>query len=249
MSENKKIELEDFFLKQSGLQRDIGEAMQKVNVAQTMLSAFNEDAKTALIESLGLGYSTGDPLRDEVLQIFGLDKEILDKVVAFNDRLIKSRGKEMIAVFPYRQRIRFGGPGDKRESDYANCEGYVFGVLSGERLKLTRSGENRWDDLKAMIPFDRHVVWGFNGNRTTGALRPKIGVVTLCGHSFLNILDEPNAGTFISGIIGGKEADASILIGEEVERGMLKFQFTELKEIRKVLHSATPEEQTAGLDI
>lgn len=245
---NTTIDLPEWFRRQEEFQYKVTEAEKQAVAARSRLYEASEDIKRIVLRELDQGQSTGDVVQDEAFRIFGLNKQVLDKLVAFSDRLIHSKGKEMLAIFPYQMQVRFSGPGDERKSDYQECRGYILGILSGERLELAESKDNIWDGLKVVLPFERHVTWGFNINHNAGALQPKIGKVTLCGFSIPN-LGEPSADSFINSVIGEKDATVSIFVGDDTEDQSQRLHLPELIEIRKVLNSATAEEQTAGANI
>jgi hypothetical protein len=246
MSE-KKIELEPWFEKQDSFKKEVTRAKEALEVAEQKLAEFDVEAKKLLIVQLGNGFSTGNILTDEIIEIFGLDKNVIKKFLSFNDRLIKAQGQEMLIVFPYRHRIRFGGPGDTRESDWQNCKGYIFGVLSGESLEFVKMGKNILD-VQIALPFERYLSWGFWNDDSVSDLRPLYGPKVLDNFSLVS-LNKPSAMPVIGKILGFENMEVSVFIGSEVDQQKYLEPFLEITNIRKALHAATPEEQVAGSNI
>ena len=243
----KIIELAGWYKKQTEWKEKVTRAEEALRNAQENLRISNDSVNIILKRRLEEGQSTGDALLDEALQIFGLDREVLEKLVTFNQRLIQNKGKAMLAVFSYSQRVRFGGPGDDRESDYVKCDGYIMGVLSGERLEVLRLSDNKWDGYKITIPFERHMIWGFRLGYNQEVLRPLAGKVILDGFS-LATLGVPISRSFVKGIDGADE-DVSIFIDGEIHDHISKNPLLGLKRLIDILHSATSEEQIVGDNI
>ena len=164
--------------------------------------------------------------------------------MAFSAKLTQNAGKEMLIIFPYRRQVRFGGPGDDRESDYNNCKGYALGILSGERLMLAKPDGGQWHNYNIVLPFKRHAVWGFDNHYDTSEL-PGVGPMTLVGHCFHGI-GAPAANSLMRSIIKEKGSDVSTFIGDEITEHWRKLPVVSIDRIRTALNAATEKERIMG---
>jgi hypothetical protein len=98
------------------------------------------------------GVSTGDHIRDLVLQSHGLNEEFESRYRALEEKLKGKRGEFVLIRYPSEVRERFGG--DIRSSDFRHEAHFRIGVLAAEKLRLSESGT-------ITLPIDRFLqgVW------------------------------------------------------------------------------------------
>jgi hypothetical protein len=189
------ISLDSLFKQQEALKKKVEEAEKTLAGQNAGLRAFNDATKKQFARELLSDKTTGDPLTDEIVRWFGLDKNAIDKILAFNESLIK--GKEILIAVSRQECIRhvmFSRPGC--ENEYATFTGYIYGLLSGEGLVIKQDG-GKSRHTKITLPLKRYVKWNFRqGN--TGI--PLGGPLVVDGNTFndlsadkllTSIIDEP----------------------------------------------------------
>src|ERR1035437_1178218 len=122
--------LEQFFVQQRALENQVKKAEVALNKRNNDLRKFNEDIKKEIIRELSSDQTTGDPLTDEIVRWFGLDKPKIDKILAFNESLIK--GKEILIAVPRSEctkHVMF--PTESCQNEYSTFVGYIYGIPSG----------------------------------------------------------------------------------------------------------------------
>ena len=171
--------------------------------------ALADDAAAAqrkAIESLKNGETTGDPFQDELVPWLGLDSQPkFQGFTDFNRKLIAAKGQELLLVCRYP--LPDFPNGFRGEKDILFNWGYVFGVLSGERLRIPNAPRDPF-----FLPFERHFLWGWKGERGSG--------LTVNGPLELMSFIEPSVCAFSDWVIGkNKTAKPSLEdCGEEITR-------------------------------
>ena len=245
------IDLAAIFKERERLEKVINDAQIVVENAQINLDGFNDQAvrrTKALIES---GATTGNPLEDEIIIAFGLNGPMLEKILAFNARLVSMRGAELFIVFSGSRRTMFGGPGSGEHP--VSVQRAYLGILSGERLKV------RFVDYhpEVIIPFKEYAeAEGMRLHRVTP--KRKDGELTLVGSG--SALDfDTSAMAFINAVVCvpsqvgkkacvvvGKNPDGKIPNEAIAECSMLNSEFDVF---RNAVSTLTPAEQAMGQHI
>lgn len=198
------------------------------------------------LERLKNGATTGDPLQDELVPWLGLDSQ--PSFQAFTDcnrRLIAAKGQELLLIC--RHSIP-DFPNDlEGRSDTPFNWGYVFGILSGERLRIPDAPRD-----PIFLPFERHFLWGWKGERGSG--------LTVNGPLELMSFIEPSVSAFSDWVIGKdkiatpsledcdeKQTKLFILIGDEITaEGISKtgcsLSHNELETVRKGINAPATAE-------
>ena len=88
------INLDQWFEEQKGLEDLVTVAELDLKEQVNALEQFNDKARTQAAQMVLSGQTTGDPLVDEGLLIFGLDKPKIDRLLAFSNSLVN--GKEIL---------------------------------------------------------------------------------------------------------------------------------------------------------
>ncbi len=225
------------------------------NVIREKLSDYLKGLKKRLVE----GETTGDPLQDELILRFGLfSKAELKKVVEFSKVLENSKGAELVIYARHEQTIRhvmIPTPGDENES--ATVWGFVFGILSGERLRIGETGN-------LIIPFARYF------NNIPWQREPEERILEPFELGEAGLLSGPTPFDFIQAIwatedptpypssgfrYNHRNPEVVILLGEPtllsdnciiIGERRLGFVKTELEMLRSKLNIATPEEVVQG---
>lgn len=141
---------------QQEYQKALADAQEKYNSAQLALTVFNLNRASRLKCLLDNGRTTGDYFKDSLIRTFGLDKQAIDAMEAFNKRLKASKGKQLYIAFRYVQQISFRDPGPARDGDFTEVDAYAFGTLTGEELGIEFNTAG--DVNKLLIPFERYIV-------------------------------------------------------------------------------------------
>jgi hypothetical protein len=144
---------------------------QQLIEAQKSAAAAASDWKEVIIGGLDAGQTTGDSFQDELIRWLGLgDKDAFDKFVAFNQRLVESKGQEFLLMCSYQVQTVFS----LDSNDYTTCWGNVFGILSGDPIRISLS------PFETMtLPLERCVAWGWQaGERSQGRAQ----VIVSCQH-------------------------------------------------------------------
>lgn len=241
--EKKKIELGQFLEQQGLLRVCVHDAKKNLLAAQTELDKLNASAQETIVAQLDEGLTTGDPLKDQIIRMYGLDEAIIKRFLDFNERLKQGKDREMLIVFPYMLRTRCSGPGDERESDHKPFKGYVLGVLSGQSIRFSGNDIHLYG-TQIILPFERHITWGFVGCNH-GLPSQIIGSLVL---PLLPRTDLPTARPILNHITNTAEKSSSVYIGNEI-KNLTSQIFPELDQMREKLNAATPEEQRAGANI
>jgi hypothetical protein len=171
------IHLGVFFAQQKAHEDEVAARQKHLDEAVASLNAFNGEKKEEIRAALEAGATTGDPLQDEIVRSFGLWEQTLAKLTEFSRQLVAHKGKEFAIVCDYQRRIRFTMlPSDSGESDFFGTRSVIFGVLSGDRLRLTDS------DISAgfVFPFSRYAEWD-GGDPVAYFSEPKT-VISLGAH-------------------------------------------------------------------
>jgi hypothetical protein len=157
MNEIKQIiDLQALLADQRVFQSVVDDRTRELNKANEVLSSFNSRARLEIKTSLNYGATTGDSLQDEIIQCYGLDKQAIDRIMAFNRRLVAAKGEELLIAIPYEIQWKHGS--ETRPDDFHPCWGRIFGTLSGERLQIATG-----PSLSLTIPFTRHLIRDFDG--------------------------------------------------------------------------------------
>ena len=253
------IDLGQYFDKQATKAEAVTKAQEALKAKMEVLMQFNKQAKVEIFDALSSGKTTVDPLTDEVILLFGLNRGFIERILAFNIRLIA--GKKILIAVHRRDCIKhviMPSPGN--ESEYATSTGYIYGILTGRKLVIKRKCEQPPSDIEMILPVARYVMWGFgqNGNNTETPVekplvigRGNFGSLS-CMNLLLSIVNdalpreicEPNdficsrPQVFIDGVIPGHGDDPELYrISTAFERG------------HQMIQAATPSEIVAGADI
>ena len=245
------IDLGQFIVDQAIIETSVRVLNSKLKAEIERLSKFNSEAKDAITKAIKAGQTTGDPLQDEIIMCFGLDREVIGKILAFSKKLVDAKGKEFLIAISYQKQMcfRLMGRGHS-DDDFMTCWGYVFGTLSGERLKLeVKSEAENWI---MTIPFSRHIINGFEHTEDRESTE---GPVTVSG-----CLLEPSTLTILSSIMGTQTELGSalskslrtcarnvvILLGDEINYTDLRKTETgcllNLEDIKERLKKVAPQE-------
>ncbi len=169
-----RINLAPLFFQQHELEKRVEGFREGLAKTQQELAEYNARLRTQLCERLEKGETTGSLLQDEVIRLFGLSKTAADRILGWNDRLMKSAGTELLIAISYATRFRFGGT--VSPEDYITSYGHMLGILSGAALELAR-GEN--DEILLTIPFARYVQSGFGDSLRETSVKPHEGALVL----------------------------------------------------------------------
>lgn len=125
------------------------------------------------------GKTTGNVLHDECLRHIGFGDPLIQKILEFSKKLEAMPGKLCLITFRWQIRVRFSGPGDSSERDYAQSTGHVLGTLTGGRLEII-GGDMEVDNSKPrfILPFSRFVTYGIDEDRKKNGV-PQKGPYTL----------------------------------------------------------------------
>ncbi len=198
-----ELDIAHLFALQAGYAKKIQVAESALGIAQAKLCAFNQRTRKKLGKLIGAGASTGDPLRDEALLAFGLDEVVLERLMSFNDRLVKAKGKEFLLVF--------SGTVQPGRIIY-------FGILSGERLRIECGGRHA-RDFKAILPLERCVI---DGTAAPTFVSTYTNGLPFEGTRWLGLNLSPHAIFAALGVLPAEEKvsdgkiETSVLVGDEV---------------------------------
>ncbi len=243
------IDLVSLFSKQAAIERRVQKISDDLAKEKGRLMTFNTKAKENITKALIAGKTAGVPLLNELIQCFGLDKTVIEKIMAFNGKLMSAKGSELLIAISYQKRIRFGGPGDLSDNDFMTCWGYVFGTLSGERLTFDPTS------LSMTIPFSRHILHGFEHGKDHEST---VGPIIISNHglepSTFTILHWLMKEHFETGLtrpidgLRGTGHQVVILVGDEISyKGLNKTGcMLNLEDLKKRLLIATPQEKGRG---
>lgn len=259
-TEKKTVDLQAFFAEQDEIARKIAVAEQVVVELKTDLQTAKSTAQEKIVALLGNGGTTGNLLHDEIVRELGVDRDAINRISAFSDRLVQAKGAELLIAVSYQKRMRFGGPGDTRPDDYMTCWGYIFGKLSGERLELTHDPKAVIRGQVITLPFERYLQGGFehmSENEADVRIDGKLSISTYSFASDLTSLAEYIIfGHTIVGIefeYAGQKNEVLVYIGDEVnEHNLLKVQLRiglRLEDLRAKLNVLTPAEQATASHI
>lgn len=250
------ISLARIFAQQNCLKELVQRAEKAVEARNKTLNEFNEKAKKQVVRELSRGKTTGDPLTDEIVAVFGLDKAVIDRILTFNKELM--RGKEILVTVPYQTRFRFGS--SLRDDDFTDHTGFIFGILSGDRIMLKTNEGRALGGHSVDLPLRRYIKWGFERNNSE---TPVVGPLTIEDGSFehldcdkLLMLGEELDCGFVSIITMGRtgqERPLKIIIDGKIakslplsDQGQIKMA---LEHGRQSINLPTPSEKLAGAGI
>ncbi len=150
------IDLERIFVGKDLLEARVKESQEELKRKMEELQAFKDQKKQEIIQELSSGKTTGDPLYDELLYLYGLNKDSTDKILAWNEKF--KSATEILFVVSWSVCVKHVMiPSPHSSNEYATHSGYVYGIPSGERLEL-HLGKSL-SDLKILVPFKRYVSW------------------------------------------------------------------------------------------
>jgi len=198
--------LSDHWLSQRFKRSKVEALKAELNEAMISFRDSASDAKRKIAKRLAAGETTGELLQDELILWGGLDdKDGFDKFLAFDQKLIAAKDQELLLVCRYP--LPDFPNGFRGEKDILFNWGYVFGVLSGERLRIPNAPRDPF-----FLPFERHFLWGWKGERGSG--------LTVNGPLELMSFIEPSVCAFSDWVIGkNKTAKPSLEdCGEEITR-------------------------------
>jgi hypothetical protein len=254
---NDKINLDQWFEDQKVLADKVIETQKALKDQMDTLARFNICTKDELAILIRSGQTTGDPLTDEAILLFGLDKAKIDRILAFDKSLVE--GKEILIAVHRRvctKHVMFDTP--TCHNEYATMTGYIYGTLSGEKLVMKRTSEEPQSKPDVVLPLTRYVKWDFERNNI---VLPAVGPLVLSGSRWgafrdlgwdtlllainppTTMLTEgdfipPASQVIIDGNIPGKEgSDEHYKLSGALEHG------------RRLIQLANPEEKLAGADI
>lgn len=229
-------DLTTHFSAQAKREADIVRLTEELKEINKALMEFNYAARADLIAAFDAGETTGDPLQDELIRCFGLNRRAIEKAVKLNRRITEAAGKEMHIKISYQ--IDGGIRSSFEREEPVMRTGHIFGTLSGAPLALQARR------LSLVIPFERYVVEGF---RTGEGIFE--GPLAVSGSG-----EQPSALTLIEAITGIDEFTpedlalplvvdhrhslAMILVNDEVEEDRSEpFGFIpDIVRLRKRLH-------------
>jgi len=254
------IDLALIHVQESALEKEVRKAEQALVERQRQLRLFKEEVKKETVSQLASGQTTGDPFIDEIIPLLGIEKATIDKIIAFNEALVK--GKEILIAVPQRvctKHVMFPRPGC--ENEYVTEWGYIFGTLSGERLVFKQKATKSTPRTEITLPLKRYLTWGFENSQREDIKTPVEGPLIIDWIIF-GVFD-PN--DLLFSVIKGNELtgmpnmsgvslevpkviiDGKILGDEKnSEDGRILLA---LEHGRKNINFATPDEKLAGAHI
>lgn len=217
------------------LNAEVIAAQQAFNAAAGRLGDFRSQSQSEIAARIKAGESTGDSLLDECLSCFSFGDPLVASIRELGAKLVEAKGERCLLTFTWQTRIRWGGPGDSSERDYMPSMGYVYGTLSGERLRIL-PGTMGSHAFGFAFPFERHIKLGIDDKPDPE--RPAKGeyLLTDClglnGPSVLALMD----------YLAGRPTEACMIeIGASAER----LPFGRLK----ILDNPTEDEAIAATGI
>lgn len=244
----KIIDLTQYWQIQTALQRQITYRTEALNNAKKALSDSDSAAQQDFISRIENGETTGDPLQDELLKHFGFSKDLLDGVLAFSQRLVAAKGKELLLQTTYEVRYRFGS--EIRPGDIGTVHGYVLGILSGNPLIMNPPGCEELLDPHIVLPFERYVTMNHQDDRRNGTFSGPLRVSEShhepSTHSLLHAIwkmseSYPSSDTGCHRIL--------IFVGDEIPSGdtiVIDQKLIDISYLRKDLSTPTTEEKFQG---
>lgn len=191
--------------------------------------------------------TTGNPLQDEIIITWGVDKNLIKALLEFNKRFIGVKEIEVLIVYKYE--VNMYRPmipdGHTMMSHRQRC---FLGVLSGERLSLRHAPDC---GVSFIIPFTRYVQWGEDlGMVDEKDIKRYEGSLTVESHISEDMFDIWK----VVSVLMGKEKNPLFFFGDEVVKSipcqMMNIGEPHIwKRIKKLLHQASPEEKIKGADI
>ncbi len=178
---------------QRSIEADVARSEQILALKNQQLKSFNQRNKEEIRKSLDLGRTTGDPLLDQLLRYFGLDRPKINAVMVWNQRMIDGAGQEMLILIPYLQQVNW-------QLTPIEALGKIYGILSGDPLevKTTFQGDVL-TEICLTVPFSRFTLKNFQNVREPKILTRKL---TLGAQEFDNT--EPNPRTILSTMVSQK---------------------------------------------
>ena len=239
--------LSDHWLSQRFKRSKVEALKAELNEAMISFRDSASDAKRKIAKRLAAGETTGELLQDELILWGGLDdKDGFDKFLAFDQKLIAAKDQELLLIC--RHSIP-DFPNDlEGRSDPLSNWGYVFGVLSGERLRIPDAPRD-----PIFLPFERHFLWGWRGERGSG--------LTVAGPLELMTFIEPSVSAFSDWVLGKgqttipsmedldqRQTKMFIFVGAEITEEALRgtgsrLTLDELETVRKGLNAPSEAEK------
>ncbi len=151
------VGLDDFFLEKVKAERALERLKQEVVTLEGGLHSRVETETQKVLGLLNQGATTGDPVKDTLIRMYGLDQVVIQKIIAFADLLTQSADKEiLISTTHHRREITMWSQSPLSTS-------HAFGILSGERLSLKQNEHESFIDYVLTIPFAVWVRWDDSG--------------------------------------------------------------------------------------
>ncbi len=185
--QEKKIELTPFLERLAVAEGEAAAARATLANAEQHVTTLRCDMQEELRARLASGATTGDPLKDEVVDQFGFEPDRIAKFQAFSEELVASKGKEFLIIIHWEARTLFRAaispslhgliPFPDDEEWCMPMRAYVLGHLTGERLKIVPGAKELGSFGAGLsLPFSRHAVMGFEGqgNRPELTLGPLV---------------------------------------------------------------------------
>jgi hypothetical protein len=144
-------------------ERRLGAARRGVQEAEEQIAAIKKAARDEISRRMTEGATTGNELQDEIIYCIGFEPTIIEKFLAFSKKLEENAGKEFLLVFHWSSPM-FSVCSSEKDNKSTPREACLFGVLSGERLKLVR-GDIEFGGIISyaiQLPLIRHVKDGFD---------------------------------------------------------------------------------------
>jgi hypothetical protein len=192
------VNLDLLFKQQEVLKKKVVEAEKTLAGRNAGLRVFNDATKKQLARELSSGQTTGNPLMDEIVRWFGLDKNAIDKILAFNESLTK--GKEILIAVPRRQctkNVMF--PTESCQNEYSTFVGYIYGIPSGRRIKMELDEKASFIAYSVILPLQKYVKWDFGRDDIE---TPTEGPLIVDGSMFCSL----NPNKLLASIIGEVKA-------------------------------------------
>jgi hypothetical protein len=209
-----------------------------------------ETARLDITRLIAAGDTTGDPLEDELVSWPGLnDEKAFTAFVDFSRKLVEAKGRELLLICRYKIQRCWRELCEPRNEDFIDRCGYVLGILSGERVRISSSLHET-----ISLPFEKHFAWGWKGQRESG--QTVIGALELESfiepsvHAFRDFVigDRPKTATLPTNASVKEQMKLFILIGDEIMEEALRHSksgltLKDLETVRKGLYAPTEAEK------
>jgi hypothetical protein len=210
---------------------------------------------------LSSGQTTGNPLTDEIVRWFGLDKSTIDKILAFNESL--TRAKEILIAVPRcecTKHVMF--PTESCRNEYSTFVGYIYGIPSGRRIELKLDEKPSFIVHSVILPLQKYVKWDFGRDDVE---TPIEGPLIVDGNVFCNLNPDKLLASIIGEVNTPSLRDMSISGFNAVEPTMEVIidgkipgvkntseygkTFMAIKHGRELMKLPTPSEEVSGANI